>query len=128
MSRARYSSNVKLGVRVLPDADLLDPSHGVEAPRLQVGRHRFADPLDGVVAVFLFPTSQVLRIAQRGGVDVIEPGRESRFSVRSEEDPTLTPLAEGEVSPRGMAVSLEPVPAWRRRPPCCRREKRHVRP
>jgi len=49
-------------VSVIADAHFLYPPNGIEAPGLQVGRYRFADPLEGVVSVSLFPLGQIFRI------------------------------------------------------------------
>ena len=66
----------------LPDSDFLNPTHAVESPGLEVGRHGFFDPTHRAPAILVAPDMDVLWITQRGGVDVIETHREERLAIR----------------------------------------------
>ena len=82
---------------------LLDPTDGVETPRLQIGSDRFLDPSNGASAVFLTPDTDVFRIAQTGGIDVVQAHREEWLPVRRNQPPMILALAEGE-EPIGLGL------------------------
>ena len=69
--------------------DFLNPADRIESPGLQVGSDGFLDPLNRAAIVLLFPDLEILRVAQAGGVDVIEAESEERLAVRCDEKPVV---------------------------------------
>ena len=90
----------RAGMTPLSYGHFLHPTDRVEPPAFQIWSDRFFDPTDVASAVFLTPQMDVLGVAHRCRVDMVDAEREERFSLRRDQPPMLFPFAKCEESVR----------------------------